>query len=44
MDNLFQPGWYGRYWAILMLHDRTLWIAIAVIILLAFLIMRSTRR
>lgn len=41
MEKLLQPEWFSRYWFTLMLENRTLWIAIAVVAFAAFVIMKS---
>jgi hypothetical protein len=42
--DLFQHDWYGRYWLLLLEHDRMLWLALAVVALLVFWLTSSVRR
>lgn len=44
MDDLFQREWYGRYWLKLILNEPLIFIAIAAVVILAFLIMKGPRR
>ncbi len=41
MEKLLQPEWLGRYWFKLMLQNRLLWIAIAVVVFIAFILRRA---
>ncbi len=44
MDKLLQPEWFGRYWFTLLLQNRIFWIAVGVVLFIAFVIVRRTRR